>query len=380
MTKAYSKIKCIVVGPIHYNTLNVIRSLEQNAIDTLSILIGKPKSNFVTVSKYVKHWISIEDYNDIGITLDNISGYIKQRLPLIAINDRSASEIDKIYDKINLKFILPNCKNIQGGIIQEMSKFRQIEVASQSGFRTPETIMIRPSDFNKDNFHIPFPCIIKPAKSIDGFKSDMKVCSNLDEAEKHIYSFDNNPELLIQQFIPNIRFFLIAGIRCSDGEVIIPGVVEKIKKGSRNNTMGLNAFGKLTKCDGAMIEKCKKYLSNIDYHGLFSFEFANPENEYTCIANSYFIEVNLRSDGLLFFYNTAGFSLPSIWADADYRNSIRYHKIQKEIYGINESIYIKEFLRKESLKGVIKDFLMANCYSYFSITDPRPFIRKFFKI
>ena len=166
MTKAYSKIKCIVVGPIHYNTLNVIRSLEQNAIDTLSILIGKPKSNFVTVSKYVKHWISIEDYNDIGITLDNISGYIKQRLPLIAINDRSASEIDKIYDKINLKFILPNCKNIQGGIIQEMSKFRQIEVASHSGFRTPETIMIRPSDFNKDNFHIPFPCIIKPAKSI----------------------------------------------------------------------------------------------------------------------------------------------------------------------------------------------------------------------
>lgn len=370
--------KCIVVGPIHYNTLNVIRSLAQNGNEPLIILVGECKTNFVTVSKYVKRYINIENYDLIVPCLHRIAKNIKKRLPLISINDKCTSVIDSNYNSLCDKFILPNCKHSQGSIIQEMLKSRQLEVASKCGFNTPKSTLIKPIKTNIDELYIEFPCIIKPAKSIDGSKSEMIICHKMLDIEQYFHSLTHNHELLIQQYIPNNHFFLIAGVRCENGHVVIPGVIEKIKKGKRNNTLGLNAFGKLTKCDSQIIDKCKQYLDMIDYHGIFSFEFANQQTKNVNIDDSYFIELNLRTDGLLFFYNAAGISLPKIWAENT--SQIDRHSVRKDIYGINETVYITEYLKEAKVTDILKDILKTDCWSYFSIKDPRPFFKKFFKI
>lgn len=378
--KKFHNINCVVVGPIHYNTLNVIRSLAENNIESYVVLIGDQKSNFVTASRYVRNYKVISEYSNILPYLCELAKYISQRVALIPINDKCTSIIDKNYDSLNRLFILPNCYHSENAINNEMLKSRQIEIASKCGFNVPKSALINPLDFKSDNWIIPFPCIIKPAKSINGSKSEMIICHNIDEVEKHISKLMQNHELLIQQFIPNNHFYLIAGVRCEDGTTIMPGVIEKIKKGSKNSTLGLNAFGVLIPCSKGIIDKCRQYLETIDYHGLFSFEFANAQDRDVDIDQSYFIELNLRSDGLLYFYNAGGISLPTIWVNSNSMITKKEELIKKTVYGINETVYISEFIKLTKIKDVIRDLYRTNCFSYFSLTDPHPFFKKFFRI
>ena len=367
----YSNISCIVVGPIHYNTLNVLRSLGRNGLCPLLILVGSKKSNFVVASKYAKYYITISDYSEIVPCLQQLKRNINNQLPLIAINDKSIAAIDAKYNSLKDLFVLPNCKHLENQINVEMQKSRQIQIASKCGFNVPKSLVINTHE-NKINFDIPFPCIIKPVKSVDGTKSDMRVCKNQDEVFDHIASLKQTyKEVLIQQFIPNRHIYLIAGVRCNNGKIIIPGVIDKIKKGTRNNTLGLNAYGKLSPISGQLLRNCLHYLEEIDYYGLFSFEFANN-------STSFFIELNLRSDGLLFFYDAAGISLASIWANDRMASTNSFHF--DECFGINETVYISEFLKPSKFKDFITDFKRADCYSYFSKDDMHPFFKKFFKI
>lgn len=377
-----SNINCIIVGPDHYNTLNLLRSICQEYSEAYTILISSSIKCLVTTSKYAKFGCRISSYLDIPSILLDIGRKINTKIPVIATNDRAISTIDTHFKELSEYFYLPNCHNETNRIIDEMDKGRQVRVAERNGFKVPKSISF---DLIQ-NFQIPtnisFPCIVKPIKSINGSKLNMKVCDNIRDLQMHLNSISEIAgRCQIQQFIPNDRFFLIGGVRLPNNITIIPGIIEKLKFGHKNHTLGLAAFGKLSPIKKSVKDKCIAYLEDIDYNGPFSFELVYSQRYCKSEEDLFFIELNLRTDGLFYFYDRVNLSLGLLWIN--YFNidngAADYFEVREPIYGMCETLYVSEYLTPKGIVSAIKDLCKTQVFCYYNRKDIRPFLAKFIK-
>lgn len=375
-------IDCIIVGPDHYNTLNVLRSVSLYGFRAYIVLISSSRRNIVTASKYAKNGQKKNSYSDIPFVLLNIGQELKNKIPIISTNDRTAAVIDRYYNELSYYFFLPNCNSETGKLVSEMDKGRQVLLAEKHGFKVPQSISVELSKYDIISSELRYPCIVKPIISIDGKKSDMKICDNFEQLQIHLNSIRKYFEKCqIQRFIPNDKFFLVGGVRLPNGETIIPGMIEKFKFGHRNHTLGLNAFGKIDRINTHIKNKCTAYLNDINYHGPFSFELVYSKHDCINEDNLFFIELNLRTDGLFYFYDAANSSLASIWVSYFKNNKVLNCDldIKNHIYGMSETVYISEFFTLNHILPAIKDIRKSQAFCYYNKRDIRPFLAKFFK-
>ena len=90
------------------------------------------------------------------------------------------------------------------------------------------------------------------------------------------------------------------------------------------------------------------------------------------------MEINLRSDGLLFFYDKAGVNYSRAWVETCLGKPVSPLKMNKDIvYGMNEFQYLKNFVNRKSLVSAFRDFRKADAFSIFSPSDIMPFFYKF---
>jgi len=367
--------ECIIIGPDHYNTLNCVRALGLAKLPFYLILISNGSKSFVDKSKYCKNVIKTNDYNDIYEILKTISAVNKNKQThIITTNDKSAVEVDKHFCKLKNFFKIPNVSNLDGGIIREMDKNRQLEVANEVGFDVPQSKKISLQSFDLDINSIIYPCIIKPQTSFTSSKDYFRICKNPEDLHKSITELkDKLDNCLIQQFVENKSIKLIGGVRTENNETIISGTIYKERIGHHHNTLGLAATGRFTD-DMTLSHKCVDYLNRIDYHGPFSFEFVRGESQ----NKDYFLELNLRTDGLFYYYTKAGTNLPLIWVknSSTLGNPLTQNRSLKAVTGMNEFLYLKEYFKIYNLRQVLKDFIHTDTFSIFSINDIRPFLYK----
>lgn len=375
------RLEALVICKDHYNPLNVIRALGKAEIIVHAIVIDSGEGAMVLKSRYVKHGYTC----DSECLLDLLNNLFAQRsipMPVFSTDDFTASWLDEKLHELPECLRPFNCSGKHPSINFWMDKDRQLEAAASVGINVPKSIVASLKNIREVESLIPgfeYPCIVKPEKSITGSKHDFRICNNAEELVKSLREIPKSiGNVLIQQYIPNDEVFCIHGMRDRKGYNYAGGVVYKMKTCRDLWNMGLNAFGiwRDTKSLSPYIEKL---MNAIDYHGLYSVDMVKRHNcnpgvaDETCVM----LEINLRTDGLMYFCTEAGINLPELWVLDCYGRQLPEIKPRKsKVFGMSEFSYMRQYVNSSSLLINIRDFMRTDVFSYFSWRDPMPFFHK----
>ena len=362
--------KVIILGEDGYNTLGVIRSFGKMGISSFLLLISPKKKGYILKSRYLNEIKIVVNYEAALIFLT--TEFIKEKCSpiIITTSDTAASIIDLHRNELKDYFILSYAGKEDGNIVGLMDKEKMGKLAINSGFNVPKTWHLLNTSEIKEKMK--FPCIVKPLKSIEGSKQDIKICKEKKDLETilHNSNFITKP-LLIQQFIETDYEILIIGCRfMSNGKVSIPGLFKRFR--TYPYPGGASSFGLITTDVKKYIDVT--YVTNLlvesDYYGLFSIEFG------MCKDTLYFFEINYRNDGTSHYFDKAGINLPYLWAlDAageKIDNLLHFPSIS--YYFIDEiGDFLNAFERRISYKQWFKDFRKAQVFMYYDKKDKKPF-------
>ncbi len=362
--------KVVVIGGAHHNTLGVVRSLGEGGVSRESIYlisIGKGR-NFVSSSKYLqkKNIHMVANAAGIKNTLLLIAEKLETKATIICCGDPFIYEVDNIRNILSDYYVIPYSTN---GILNPyLNKEVQVQckLAEKCGLNVPEHVEKKILDV--DNIHLP--CIVKSIDSIEGNKSDIKICFSVHELNK----LDKNRVFHIERYIEKCIEYQLIG--CSlENEIIIPGYTNIIRQPENTNT-GYLKYSPIQ--DGTisedLLKKVYRFINEIGYKGLFSVEFIRDIN-----GKDYFLEINLRNDGNAYCVKAAGVNLPYIW----YKYAGTTDKVvektsfDKSIYWMPELQDIRN-IKKVGIIKWIKECFSAEAHAIFQLNDIAPFFAKMY--
>lgn len=296
----------IVVGGNHHNALGVIRSFGKNGIKINLIVTNDTKYPFIVKSKYVKKYSIIKE-NEVEI-LDELSKYknITPKPAIIPTSDYAEYVIDKNLDKLKKTFIVPSINNTQGEVIKYMDKFNQIDLCKKYKIDMAKSCVLVLNNELNLNIKLKYPYILKPIESINGKKTDIQIVSNPKEFSKciEILKEKKYKKILVQEYLKYDYELTLMGCS-SNGKVIVPGAVKKIRRyPEKSGNVSYGEVIPLTKND---FYKIKELLKSINYNGLFDIEVFKVGNQY--ILN----EINFRNSGNTYVLTYKNIFLPVIW-------------------------------------------------------------------
>lgn len=356
----------IVIGVEHHNTLGMVRCLGMAGHRVYLLIVGERKG-FVCKSRYVKQSLLIKDVKSIP---DILMGKFRDEncCPIvISCTDSIASVLDRNYAQLRNDFIFFNAGEA-GRITHYMDKQVQVELAKDIGLNVPSSIVFR-KDMEQQ---IKFPCILKPARSINGGKH-IVLCSNMTDFKKSIGSFSADNIVQVQQFIKKEAEIVLLGLSI-DGRIVIPGYI--LKHRENNGGTLYSSVRPIVELRNDFIIKCKEFILRTKYEGLFGMEFIKSDNDF------YFIETNFRNDATTYSIAKAGFNLPEM-----YVRTVRHEKIDATSFRVNKIQSIVEFndFKHRNEYGVslylwLVQYLKAKCKYYFDLHDLLPFFYAPFKL
>lgn len=374
--------KVIVIGGDHHNTLWVIRSLGLGGISSFAIVINpNKKRSFVAKSRYLKQSWVID--NEIGIKEILLNNFSSENLPpvIICASDGSANYIDEHYDELKSQFLMSNIKGEGKLISYWMNKFIMNKAAKDAGFNVPKTWEIDMNSTNMSHYLVPteiiYPCIIKPQKSCMGTKYDFEICYNQKQLLNYIKNVRQHSScILIQEYLKPDYETAIIGVRLPNSKKnILSGVLLKIGTCTSKHNMGMPTYECVVPELEPWIDKAaiECFFQKIDYYGIYSIEF------FISNGKTYFLEINLRTDGDMFVYTMGKVNLPLLWVTDVTGNNIStlQQKIKRITYGMLEIPYVKYLKFKNIIQG-IKELIRSDCFATYNTKDIKPFIYKFF--
>lgn len=160
----------IVFGAEHYNPLGVVRSLGENGIKPICIVV-KSNRPITSKSKYIEKLAlvnSIEEGYDLLI-----KKYGKEKIkPFVyTSDDKITSFLDERYTEISGKFFFFNA-GVNGRINHFMDKFNICEMAKKHGLPLAKTWRVKNGEIPAD---IEYPIITKSIASTVGGGSRMSL-------------------------------------------------------------------------------------------------------------------------------------------------------------------------------------------------------------
>ena len=348
------------------------RSLGAVSIKTF-VIVWAPKisKSFVCTSKYVnKYRIAHDEEEVLNILMDN---NCQEKRVLISSSDQAAEFVDKNYDILSNKYYLAGCDATKGKLNHWLDKKNMLDLAKEVGLNVAYTSCVDLSKgFNmKELSDIPYPCLIKPELSSHGSKNDYRICENSDGLSIALHSLENVcNQVLIQEFLKPEYEATLTGISCDN--VQIPTVVHKLRTCTDLQNLGMIVFSKLDNDVNNIIStsQIESLIEKMGYKGCFSVDLMHAKGK------TYFLEVNLRTDGTMYMSTSAGVNFPLAWVDY-----CLFHKqsnlcLKKPIHAMTEISYVKYLDYKHPLR-CMKEWFMTDCYSIFSWHDVKPFIFKF---
>lgn len=356
--------KVIIWGGDNYNVMGLLRQLANNNIDVFFLIDGKA-NGCATKSKHCKL------YHE---TLNINSGYeyllsncidLQYKPIIITPSDDIIEFIDQHRNELIKYFIIPGCEK-QGLLSKYNNKNNMVELAEKSGFIVPKS---KKCTANQLPSAINFPCILKPSHSCYGLKNEFKykICNNLSNLTSTLKYVRKNSEFILQEYIPKESVALVYGCRLNNGTTITAGTFVK----DRFTDNGDGSHGYLTSKYpyGINCKQIEKFLNEIDYHGLFSFEYGLYKGK------AYFFEVNLRNDGTSHYFYQSGANIPLAYvvncAGLDYSQIST--KVMMDSWYIDELFDCENIIERNlSFRQWKRDKLKATVFKYYDKDDEGP--------
>lgn len=356
--------KIIIWGRDNYNTLGLLRQLSGEGREIFFLMWGKPVG-CASASKFFGEHVVVESMEEGYQYLLTHFTDEPQKPVVFTPSDELIEFIDQHKIELQQRYILPGTKE-QGLLTKIDDKNTMTDLAQRLGFLVPQSQVCRKDTELKN---IQYPCIIKPAHTTVGHRNEFKfkICENEKELTNALKYVREESEFILQQYIPKESDALVYGCRMREGKVEIAGTIVR----DRFCRTGETSHGLVTAELPNNIEKSKieKFLSEIDYHGLFSFEYGLYDGK------AYFFEVNLRNDGTSHFFYQAGANIPLAWY---------YDAIGKDYSHINTVVtgdcwYIDEIFDEANVwEGTIsrkqwkEDKAKATVFKYYDKEDQNP--------
>ena len=363
-------MEVVIITIEYHNGLSIIESLGQKGILTNVIDVTDEPKPYMLCSKFVKQgWKCKTNEDAISILLNDFKGDGEKAL-LISCSDDATAMLDKHYDELKDRFILP-LTSFHGHQEELMSKQYMSNLAQNIGMNVPETWLLEKDQEIPED--IIYPCITKAISSVAGTKIDnIRVCNDYKELKSFVYSSGHCTTLQIQRFIDKVFEFQFLGCSFNDGnEIIISGRTHIDRPNGLENAYFLR-FDKVEEELKPLENKVRKFISKTRYNGPFSVEFLRDKN-----GTDYFTEMNFRNDGNAYCQTCAGINVPYImylyYSGGDYKAELRKSYVH-QIYMVPEITYLRckksgEFGWKEWYRNMKK----ANCYTTYFKQDKAVF-------
>lgn len=284
-----------------FNAMALMRQLGQcKDASILFLIIGSKK--YAYKSKYCTNFFETKD-------LDDGFNYLKQHYSsesekpiLFTSGDNVMVYLDSHRDEIEKYIFIPGCTK-KGDTEHYTDKFNMWNVAKKVGIDAPGCVLVSKKDI--DNLSkIKYPCLIKPSHETPGFYNEFKfkMCNNEKKLKRTLKYVRETSLFVVQDFIKCENQLLVYGCRTPQKETVICGsmLVDRYSEtgSSSHGVIKNDLFGLI---DNKLIEA---FLNEIDYVGLFSFEFGVKDNK------AYFFEINLRNDGTSNLFFQSGANIP----------------------------------------------------------------------
>ena len=309
----------IIVLSRNYSTgLGLIRSLGAAGytVDLLASARRKNSSSIASSSKYVRRSVEFlkpDIYDDRGEEIVEYHLKIAQdeegRRVLFPADDYTTSVIDLNRERLSAHYLMPGTGDgTDGQLLKLMQKNIQGQYALDAGLTRARETVVSLEDM-KIPGDLPYPCFVKPLKSIDGEKQEMAKCENEKELNAVLKAMGESfahRSVLVQEYLDIDKEYDVGGV-CLGDRAIIPAVIEKTRIAEHER--GVTMTGKMVEREvlGDVFPKLVSMLRSLDYYGMFDLEFISARGKL------YFNEINLRSGGPHYSYFLNGVNLPDIF-------------------------------------------------------------------
>lgn len=358
----------IVVGEEHYTPLGVIRSLGEQGIRPVAIILkpqAKHIANVASTSKYISKLHIVSSYDDVYDLIKK--NYSNQKLKpfIIPCDDIIVAKLDEHFEELKGSFYIQNA----GGNCR-ISHFEKKEVlndlAIQCGFDVAETWRIDKNEIPKN---IKYPVITKPFESYDGWKQDYYICKNEDELRNALTKVKGR--VFLQHYIKKVNEL------CLDGVVVNKGKEVFVSIASTYTYVLPDYYSMEMIVDNFKDESLKKMFDDIfekiQYEGIFSAEFMIDKK-----GKLWFLEINFRNSTWSYASTSLGMNLPCIWAYGMLNSCLPnhiYRDIPKNYIALAEVTDFEKRVREYkliTLKEWFSSVKKADCLFFYNKYDKKP--------
>lgn len=298
-----NKVKILVFGGSHYNTLGLIKSLGKQGYP-IYVFLEHCDMSICSLkhSKYIEKLHHLTSLEDAIYILKNEYWNETVRPVILCASDASICYLDKHYEELKEKFCIFNSKRKQGEINRLMEKINTFPIAKRCGFSVIRTWRVNSKSQLPND--ITFPCLIKGNSSVTSLKTDMAKCNNREDLEKH---FHEGVDYLVQEYIEKDYEIDVVGFSYDQGKrTIVKGAVRKIRDDMQRQSVYIR-LDDIKDYPLEITDSISMYIAEIEYEGVFSIELLAKDGKF------YFLENNLRNDGNSYLYTVAGTNYPLCW-------------------------------------------------------------------
>lgn len=357
----------IVFGVDHYNPLGVIRTLGENGIKPIYIVL-KSRNKMAVKSKYISKLIVVENIEEgYEYLLKNYGNEKKENRPfLITCDDKVMEFIDMHYDMLISKFYFFNAGKA-GQITKYMNKKNILDIAEENGFNVLKS-------YEVENGKIPegliYPVITKAISPNEGaWKGDVNICYSEEELIE-AFSRIKSKKILIQPFVDKENEYCIDGFSYNHGKNIFNAIASTYKYIIPGD---YSPYMDIFECDNDLSKKLNILLEKIGFEGIYSIEFIIDKN-----GTFWFSEINFRNSTWSYAATVLQMPLPLLWALSILDGEINGNcmkSIPENFTAMNE---IQDFIRRvvkgnTKLRVWKKDYKKCNCKFIKGVNDSRPF-------
>ena len=293
--------KVIIWGKDGYNPLGLLRQLYDVAEVTF-LLYGGSRLCAVK-SRYCTKLHRTNSLEEGMVWLLSEFRNEQQKPFIIPTGDLVAEFIDKNRKKLEPFFYLTGTTE-PGLLSKVIDKNYMNQLATECGFLIPKSGQCR---WDTDISNVKYPCLLKPDKNHFDHDKDFKtkICSSEEELSMVLGNVSKESCFVLQEYISKEYDALVYGFRGRNGAVSIPGVLMKDRWDKGGD--GTHGYLSTNIPSSISLNAIEKFLSKIDYKGLFSVEFGVLDDK------AFFYEFNLRNDGTSHYFYQAGVNIPLLW-------------------------------------------------------------------
>ena len=351
----------IVLGAEHYNPLGVIRSLGEEGILPIAIIINQGTRRLASKSKYIAALHLVHSAEEAISVLINSYGiaHTGKRTFVYVTDDTCLSALDLRYEELKEQFILFNAGKT-GRITEFLNKNRIMQLAVKHGLEVLPYQVVKRGEIPQN---LTYPIITKAIDSTKfGWKNEMHICKNQEELCA-AYESMTSETLILQKYIDKKNEYCLEGFSVNQGKKVFISIASQYKYKlamSYSPYMDVNNFDR-----SDLYEKLCGMFEEIQFEGIFEIEFlVNKDNQL------FFGEINFRNSTWSYASTCAGMNLPVNWAK--YMNCSKfdirtiYNRIKPGFTAMVEPDDYSNRVRggQCNLFRWLKDFKTANCKYY----------------